>query len=155
MSFHIPLHTSTYFHEYHKLPAASTRLPIGPTDFRSIYFHGSWWKLPWKFPRSFLQLTWKLTWKSIYFHGSFQSVEEYLLPWKFSMQVGGRRFTFMEVSGSLHATWKFTLQWKWKFPLLPPIAASTNIFRGSFHGLPYTLHTFCLLYTSPSPRDQA
>ena len=85
MSFHIPLHTSTYFHEYHKLPAASTRLPIGPTDFRSIYFHGSWWKLPWKFPRSFLQLTWKLTWKSIYFHGSFQSVEEYLLPWKFSM----------------------------------------------------------------------
>ena len=27
----------------------------------------------------------------------------------------------------------------WKVPLLPSIAASTNIFRGSFHGLPCTL----------------
>ena len=28
MSFHVPPHTSTYFHEYHKLPAASTRLTL-------------------------------------------------------------------------------------------------------------------------------
>ena len=26
-SFHIPLHTSTYFHQYHEPPAASTRVP--------------------------------------------------------------------------------------------------------------------------------
>ena len=37
----------------------------------------------------------------------------------------------MEVSESFHC------QWKRKLPLLP-IAASTHIFRGSFHELPYT-----------------
>ena len=47
MSFHIPLHTSIYFHEYHKLPAASTRRNLTLTLTRALtlswsYLHGSW-----------------------------------------------------------------------------------------------------------------
>ena len=52
-----------------------------------------------------------------------------------SRDVGGSRFTSMEVRrfrGSFHC------RWKWKLPLLPSIATSTNIFRGSFHAHPYT-----------------
>ena len=41
MSFLIPLHTATYFHEYRKLPDASTRLSQGSIGFCSIYFHGN------------------------------------------------------------------------------------------------------------------
>ena len=46
MSFHIPLHTSIYFHEYHKLPPVSRRLTLALTLNRS-YLHGidgSTWK---------------------------------------------------------------------------------------------------------------
>ena len=38
----------------------------------------------------------------------------------------------VEVQGS------FRCQWTWKLPLLPSIAAATNIFRGSFHERLYT-----------------
>ena len=54
MSFHIPLHTSTYFHEYHKLVAASKKLPLILTKTLSWFYllgnwptaksHGSGWK---------------------------------------------------------------------------------------------------------------
>ena len=48
-----------------------------------------------------------------------------VLPWTFVE-------SFMEVHGSFHC------RWKGKLPLLPSVAAATNIFRGSFHELPYT-----------------
>lgn len=60
MSFHIPLQTSAYFHEYQKLPATSTRFPQESANFRPICFRGRLHQLPWR-----------LTWKSIFFHGSF------------------------------------------------------------------------------------
>ena len=50
----------------------------------------------------FVLLPWKSPWKLL----PWTSVAGYLLPWK----VGGRRFTFMEVSGSFHGrTWTFPL----------------------------------------------
>ena len=52
-------------------------------------------------------------------------VEVYLLPWKLVE-------ASIEVHGSFHT------RWKGKLPLLPSIAASTNVPRGSFHELPYT-----------------
>ena len=56
-----------------------------------------------------------------------------------TVEVGRSQFTCMEVSGSFNvSTCKFLCRWKWKLPLLPSMAASTNIFRGSFHELPYT-----------------
>ena len=43
MSFHIPLHTSIYFHEYHKLPAAPTTLaPTLILTLSKSHLHGSW-----------------------------------------------------------------------------------------------------------------
>ena len=70
-----------------------------------------------------------------------------------TVEVGRSQFTCMEVSGSFNvSTCKFLCRWKWKLPLLPSMAASTNIFRGSFHELPYTPTYFHLLprvsYTS-------
>ena len=62
----------------------------------------------------------------------FPSIEVDLLPWKLVE-------ASMEVSGSFHC-W-----WKWKLPLLPSIAASTKIFRGSFHERPHTPTHFHLL----------
>ena len=73
-----------------------------------------------------------------------------------SMEVGWNRFTSMEVRGIDLLPWKlveasmeihgnFHCRWKWKFPLLPSIASSTNICRGSFHELPYTPTYFHLL----------
>ena len=56
----------------------------------------------------------------------------YEFPWKLVE-------ASMEVHGSFHC------RWKWKLPLLPSIAASTNIFRGNFHDLPYTPTYFHLL----------
>ena len=52
----------------------------------------------------------------------------------------------MEVHGSFH------FQWKYKLPLLQSITASTNIFRGIFHGLPYT-HTYIRQPTSTSIKN--
>ena len=91
-----------------------------------IYFHGSWWKL-----RS----------KLIYFHGRKESfhgsrwkqlVEVNLLPWKLVDSC-------MQVHGS------FRCRWKWKLPFLPSVEVSTNVFRGSFHDVPYTPTYFHLL----------
>ena len=50
MSFHIPLHTSAYVHEYRKRSADFTKLPKGSTGYRSIYEYsdGSFHQLPWK-----------------------------------------------------------------------------------------------------------
>ena len=60
-----------------------------------------------------------------------KSVEIYFLAWK------------LPKNSYFHgSTWNFHCQWKWKLPLLQPIAVSTNIFHGSFHELPYPLHTF-------------
>ena len=90
MRFHMPLHTYTYFNEYHELPAASTRLPDESTNFRSIYFresfhhlHGSRWKNI-CFHVNFL-VSW---WKHIYFHGMFVEAS-------------------MEKHGSFHCRWKY------------------------------------------------
>ena len=122
MRFHIPLHTSTYFHEYHKLPAASTRLALGSVDFRSSFFRGVFHQRPWK---------------PIYIHGSFHGSRWIIfISMETSMKVGGSIFTSIVISGSFHGS--FHCRWKWKLPLLPSIAASTNILRGSFHELPYT-----------------
>ena len=65
-----------------------------------------------------------------------------------SIEVSGIRCTSMEVSRSFHGS-----TWKFKFPLsmeveasiFPSIAACTNVFRGSFHELPYTPTYFPLL----------
>ena len=77
-----------------------------------------------------------------------------------SLEVGGSRFTSMEIPRKLVQVdllpWKlvkasmevrgiFYCRWKWKLPLLPSLAASTNIFRGSFHELPYIPTYFHLL----------
>ena len=59
MSFHMPLHTFTYFHEYHKVGAASTRLTLTLTlTLRWSYLHGSWPTS--NFHGSSLLLPWKL-----------------------------------------------------------------------------------------------
>ena len=60
-------------------------------------------------------------------------METRLLPWK-----------LVEASTDVHGF--FHCRWKWKFPLLPSIAASTNIFHGGFHEIPYTPTDFHLLH---------
>ena len=95
---------------------------------------------------------------STIFHGiEFTSMET-------SMEVGGSRFTSMEfpwklvemdslpwklVEASMKMHGSFHCRWKYKLPLLPSIAASTNIFRGSFHELPY-IPTYILPLTCTS-----
>ena len=52
----------------------------------------------------------------------------------------------IKVSGSFRgSTWEFPLSVEVEAPLLPSIAASTNIFRGSFNELPYAPTYFHLL----------
>ena len=67
---------------------------------------------------------------------------------EFPMEVGGSRFTSMDVGRSVHGSaWKFHCRWKLKLPLLSSSAASTNIFSGSLHELPYNP-----TYFHPIPR---
>ena len=71
------------------------------------------------------------------------SIEVNFLPWTLAetsrtyMEVSGsfdeKKRTLVEVSTEVLRS--FHYQWKWKLPLLPSIAASTNIFHGSFHEL--------------------
>ena len=75
-----------------------------------------------------------------------------------SIEVGGSRFTSMDpwklvgvgllpwklVEASMEVDGSFHCRWKWKLPLLPSIAASTNILAESFHDLSYT-STYCHL----------
>ena len=78
-------------------------------------------------------LPWKPPWKSVesdYFHLNFH-------------EVGGCRFTFMEVSGSFHGS-------TWKFPLSEEVEASVASINCSVHEhspwkLPYTPTYFHLL----------
>ena len=82
-------------------------------------------------------LPWKLTWKS---------VEVDLLPSKFPWKVVEVYFLpsqLVEASIEMHGS--FYCRWKWKLALLPSIATSANIFRGSSHELPYTPTYFHLL----------
>ena len=63
---------------------------------------------------------------------TWKLMELYLLP--------------IKVSGSFRgSTWEFPLSVEVEAPLLPSIAASTNIFRGSFNELPYAPTYFHLL----------
>ena len=88
------------------------------------------------------------------FHGNFRG-SQYT-----SMEICGSRCTSMGISWTLVEVYSFPCKlveasmevhesfhcrWKWKLPLLPSIAASTNIFRGNFHDLPYTPTYFHLL----------
>ena len=115
---------STIFHFFYLLMEGFTNL--------HGKFHGS------KFTSmEAILLPWKLPWKSV-------SVD--LLSWKFPWKLVGVDLlpcklveASMEIHGSFHC------RWKWKLPLLPSIAASTNIFRGSFHELPCTPTYFHLL----------
>ena len=92
---------------------------------------------------------------SSHFHGSTLASKET------SMEVGGNRFTSMEfspwklvkvdllpwklVEASMEIHGRFYCRWQCKPPLLPSIATSTNIFRRSFHEVPYTPTYFHLL----------
>ena len=72
-------------------------------------------------------------WMQAHFHGKLVEVD--LLPWKLvEVDLLPRKLVeaSMETDGSFHC------RWKRKLPLFPSITASTNIFRGSFHELPYT-----------------
>ena len=75
---------------------------------------------------------WTLPWRSL---------QVDLLSWKlFSIDVDGNKLTsmkFVEASTKVHGS--FLCRSKWKLPSLSSIAASTNIFRGSFYELSYTL----------------
>ena len=112
MSFHIPLYTSIYLHEYTSfqlLPQDFHKDP--PTSVRST----------WKFPLTSMETSMEqnfTSWKSIYFLGSFHESR-----WK---EVGGSRFTSMEVCWSLHGS-------TWKFPLSVGVQASISSINSS-HG---------------------
>ena len=75
-------------------------------------------------------ISWKHAWKS---------VKEDLPPWKFAwklVEVDLRPWKLVKVSMEIHGS--FHCRWKCKVPLLPSIAASTNIFRGRVLERPYT-----------------
>ena len=151
-SFHELLYTSVYFHLlprvsqtsrcFHKTSINVHRLPFNQvTKFRR-FFHGSQFN---SMEASMevggrILLQWKFPWKL---------VEVESLPWKLVE-------ASMEVHGSFHC------RWRWKLPLLPSIAASTNIFRGSFYEISNTLTYFylfrqvsqtssCFHKTNPNP----
>ena len=82
--------------------------------------------LAWKFPRT--------------------SIEVDLVPSKFPwklVEVDLLLSRLVEASKEVRGI--IPCQWKWKFLLLPSVAASTNILRGSLHALPYTLTYFHIL----------
>ena len=94
----------------------------------------------------------KLTSMGLEFHGSkltsMEVGESRFTSIEFPMEVGGSRFTSMDVGRSVHGSaWKFHCRWKLKLPLLSSSAASTNIFSGSLHELPYNT-----TYFHPIPR---
>ena len=120
MSFDIPLHTFVYSHEYHKHPAASTRLTLTPTPTLSWrYLHGSW-------PNS-------------NFHGSTSKYIKGLIPWK--LELFAWKLASMEVDLS---RWK--LSWN-SVKLLneaTPMAISMEVHesKGSWWKLPWKLICF-------------
>ena len=100
---------------------------------KAIYFHARFHRSLGNFHVTSMEVNlfpWKLRWKS---------VEVGLLPWKFPWKlVEVDILPWKLVEASMEVQGSFHLRWKWKPPLLPSIAASTNMFRGSFHELPYT-----------------
>ena len=119
MSFHIPLHTTIYFHDYHKLPVASTRQILTLTPTLTIswsYLHGSW-------PTSIFHGSRSTCMELVYcFHGNWiyleASKEADESTWKLSRrqmkilneatpmadstEVNGSKLTSTEICGSIH-----------------------------------------------------
>ena len=144
---------TSIFHEYHKFPAPSTRLPSGSTDFRMIYFHGSFHQLRWELPQTSTNSHAKFRrhqFTSI--ETSMEVVRIIVASIEISMEVGESRFSSIEVSGSFHwSTWKFPLSMEVEASIASIIAASsTNMFRGSFHEVPYTPTYFHLRFLAAS-----
>ena len=119
-SFHdIPLCTSTYSHEYLKLPAASTGTPWGSTDFHLWYFHGSFHQRQWKEVNS--------KEASTNLHGC--NLEVIVLP----LKLMEARFTSTEVCGSF----LIYLRNHFHLPTYSHLRLSISTSTG-FHWLPST-----------------
>ena len=140
MSFHIPLHSSNV----HRVSQASSGL-----HKTSLRVHRLPLDLfPRKFPPTYMETS--IEANSL----PRMSVEADLLRWKFpwkSVEADLRPRKLVEASMEVHGS--FHCRWKWKLPLLLPIAASTDIFRGSVHELLYTpTYSHLLPRVSQTPR---
>ena len=98
-----------------KLPAAVYRTRHIISYFRSTYFLGIFhyhqWKVPWH--------QWKVPWKSVEI-----GVLPWKIPWKF-VKVDVLLWKLVEAVMEIHGC--FRCRWEWTLPLLPSIAAFTNI----------------------------
>lgn len=122
MIFYIPLNTSTFFYKYRKLPAPSTRSPYGLTDLRSIYVHA-------RFSLTSIKMN-LLPWVSMEV-----DLRPHKFPWKLS-EVDFLPWTLVEASMAVHGCPHCRCKRTHRFG--SSFADSTNIFRGSFHKLPYS-----------------
>ena len=84
-------------------------------------------------------LRWKFPWKSVEVDLLRNSME---IPMEVGGTVGLLPWKLVKASIEVHGS--FRCRWKLNLPLLPSIAPSTNIFRGSFHELPHTPTYFYL-----------
>ena len=165
-SFHEFPHTHAYLHLLQRVSQTSSSFHKTSIRVHRLSFDLT----PWKFPPTSMEtsmetilLPWKLPWKWFYFDWSFhaskfhvevnflpwKSVEVGLLPWKIPwklVEVDFLPWKLVEASKEVHGS--FHYRWKWKLPLHPSIAASTNIFRGSRHEFPYTS-----IYSHLHPRE--
>lgn len=117
------LHAAIYFHEYHRLPGPSTRLPYRSTDFHSIDFHMTFNPLHGNFHACKF-----LPWKLMDFHRS------QLASMEASMEVVGvdqlpRKFQWSFVELNIRQASRRFHRSTWKFPLSVKVEssiASTN-----------------------------